>query len=256
MLVRSWTQGQIAHVQLARPEARNALDRPTIAAIHAAVREQAAAPDVRCLVLSGEGESFCAGGDLHAVRAQTVDETVALNAELLALIDELDTLPLPSIAALHGHVLGGGLELSLGCTLRVAAADARLGLPEARIGLIPGSGGIARLPRLIPRGVALRLLLTGETVSGEEALALGLVQAVAAPGAALADAAALGERIAANGPLAVRAILEIVRAQDPGPVRDAIADGVQRLPGILASADLRAGVEAFGERRPPSFEGR
>ncbi|MFL5843554.1 MAG: enoyl-CoA hydratase/isomerase family protein [Solirubrobacteraceae bacterium] len=256
MLVRSWTEGAVAHVQLARPEARNALDRPTIAALHAAVRDAGAAESVRCLVLSGEGVSFCAGGDLHAVRAQTVEETVALNAELLAAIAELETLAVPSIAVLHGHVLGGGLELALGCTLRVADAEARLGLPEARIGLIPGSGGMARLPHLIGRGAALRLLLTGEMIGAAEALALDLVQVCAPAGTAPEAAAALAARIAENGPLAVRAILDVVREHAPAAVRDAIGDGVRRLPAILASADLREGVEAFAERRPPGFTGR
>ena len=256
MSVRSWTEGPIAHVQLARPAARNALDRPTIAELHAAVRDAAAGNGVRCLVLSGEGESFCAGGDLHAVRTQTVAETVALNDELLAVIDQLEGLAVPSVAALHGHVLGGGLELALGCTLRVADADARLGLPEPRIGLIPGSGGMARLPHLIPPGAALRLLLTGETIGGDEALALDLVQVCAPAGEALAEATALASRITENGPLAVRTILDVVRRHHSGAVQAAIADGVERLPAILASADLREGVEAFAERRTPDFRGR
>jgi enoyl-CoA hydratase len=247
--------GPVGHVALARPEALNVLDRPTASALHAAVTRSAGTPGVRCLVVRGDGASFSAGGDLRVVQTQTAEETLALNRELLAAIAELEHLPIPSIALLHGHVLGGGLELSLGCTLRVAASDVRIGLPEVRVGLIPGSGGVARLPRLIGHGAALRLLLTGETVGAEEALRLGLVQAVAAPGEAEAVVQALAERIAANAPLAVRAILELVCAQGAADADDAIGQANARLPELLASEDLRHGLDAFAERQPPRFTG-
>lgn len=253
-MVRTWITDTTGHVELDRPDALNALDRPLIAALHAAIEEVGHAPEVRCLVLSGAGTTFSAGGDVHAIRAQTPDETFAQNEELLAAIAALEALPVPSVAALHGNVLGGGLELALGCTLRVAEEGARLGLPEVRLGLIPGSGGVARLPALIGRSAALRLLVTGGTVDAQEALGLGLVHACAEPGRLDDAVAALAGRIAANSPRAVRAVLELVRAQSAEAVRDALDAATARLPEILAGEDLREGLDAFIARRAPRWD--
>ncbi len=238
----------VARVRLARPEVRNAMDRPLLQALRRTLGDVAQLPDVRCVVLCGAGESFCAGGDLRAVQAQTVSETLALNGELLDVADALDRLPVPSIAALHGDALGGGLELALACTLRVAAPDARLGFPEVRLGLIPAGGGTARLPRTVGRGAALHLLLTGTVVSAEEALRIGLVDEV---GWAERSARA----IAANGPLAVRTVLDLVRGPAEEDLARAIAAAEAALPSVLRSGDAREGVRAFAQRRAPSFTG-
>jgi enoyl-CoA hydratase len=234
----------VAHVRLARPAVRNALDRPLLQALRAVLGEVAACSDVRCVVLSGAGESFCAGGDLRVVRGQSVTDTMVLNGELLDVADLLATLPAPTIAALHGDVLGGGLELALACTLRVAAPETRLGFPEVRLGLIPAGGGIARLPRVVGRGAALRLLLTGAVVSASEALRIDLVDEIGSP-----DATA--RAIAANGPLAVRTVLALLH-DDLDP---AVAAAEAALPAVLGSGDAREGVRAFVERRAPTFTG-
>jgi enoyl-CoA hydratase/carnithine racemase len=256
MFVDSWIDGPIGHVQLARPAERNALDRPTLAELRAAIITVAAADNVRCLVLTGQGESFSAGGDLPAIQAQTVEETIALNEQMIAAAADLDALTVPTIAALHGHALGGGLELALACTLRVAEVGTRLGFPEVRIGLIPAGGGIARLPRVVARGVATRMLLTGDSIGADEALRVGLVDAVAQPSALDATVAELARRIAANGPLAVRAIREILSAGDAAALGEPQANSETRLPAILASADFREGLASFAERRPATFHGR
>ena len=248
----------VAVVRLVRPQARNAFDRPMLQALRDAVSQVAATPGVRCLMLAGAGDSFCAGGDLHAVRAQTVSETLALNGQLLDVADALDALSVPSVAALHGDVLGGGLELALACTMRVAAPDARLGLPEVRLGLIPGGGGTARLPRLVPRGAALRLLLSGAVVGADEALRIGLVDEVAAgAGGAGAQAAAtaLAGAIAANGPLAVRTVRALLCEGAEEDLGRAVAAAEAALPTVLASEDAREGVRAFAERRPATSTG-
>lgn len=234
----------VARVRLARPEVRNALDRPMLQALRGVLEEVAATPGVRCVVLEGAGESFCAGGDLRTVRDQSVAETMALNGELLDVADLLDELPVPSIAALHGDALGGGMELALACTVRVATPDARLGFPEVRLGLIPAGGGTARLPAVVGRGAALRLLLTGTIVSAAEALRLGLVDEVG-------SAADMARAVAANGPLAVRTVLELLRAD----VGRAVAAAEAALPAVLGSGDAREGVRAFSQRRTPSFTG-
>jgi len=251
-------QDAVAVVRLLRPEARNALDRALLGALHTAIRGAAGARGVRCVVLAGAGDSFCAGGDLHVVREATVADTLALNGELLDLADALEALAVPSIAALHGDVLGGGLELALACTLRVVAPDARLGLPEVRLGLIPGGGGTARLPRLVGRGAALRLLLTGAVVGAEEALRIGLVDEVAAgPGAAGArdGAERMARAIAANGPLAVRTVRELLCGAAADDLAGAVAAAEAALPAVLRSGDAREGVRAFAERRTPTFTG-
>jgi enoyl-CoA hydratase len=255
-LVQAWTDDGVGHVRLACPERLNAIDMALARELLAAVRAAGADPAVRCLVLSGAGPAFSSGGDIGALAAQPAAETLALTDTVLAVADALERLPVPSVAALHGATLGGGLELALAATLRVAADDARLGLPEVRLGLIPGSGGVARLPRLIGRGPATRLLLTGDAVAAGEALELGLVDVVA-PAAELLDAAVgLARRIARNGPLAVRAIMRILREQDAPALRRGLAGTAEALEEILASADAHEGLTAFVERRPPAFEGR
>jgi enoyl-CoA hydratase/carnithine racemase len=256
VLNRAWTDGQIGHVRLTRPEKRNALDRAAAVALRAAIAEVTSDSNVRCLILSGAGPSFSAGGDLKSVLEQTVAETLQLNAEVIGAVDDLIHLPIPSIVMLHGHVLGAGLELALGCTLRVASADALLGLPEVRVGLLPASGGVARLPRLIPRGAAARLLLTGDIIGADEALSLGLVDIVTPAASLLEQAVVLAERIAANAPLAVRAVREIMAAEYEPAVRATLDLASEQLASLLASEDLREGVAAFSERRTPAFTGR
>jgi len=256
MGVRVKINGPIGWISLDRPAARNALDPATVAALRAALAESGASREVRCVVLAGEGEAFSVGGDIHVLRTQSVAETTALNRAVLGAAADLEALPVPSIAALHGFALGGGLELALGATLRVAEEGTRLGLPEARIGLIPGAGGVARLPRVIPHGVALKLMLTGDLIEADEALRLGLVDAVAPAGELTATVTRIAERIAANGPLAVRAIRAIVRAQESPAVDRAIAESERQLPGILGSYDAGEGTAAFAERRSPTFEDR
>lgn len=254
--VQAWTDKGVGYIRLDRPELRNRVDLPLARELLAAVRAVADDPAVRCLVLSAAGPAFSAGGDIGELARRSTAETIELNDAVLAAADALERLPIPSIAALHGHALGGGLELALAATLRIAADDARLGLPEVRLGILPASGGLARLPRLIGRGPAARLLLTGDSVDARRALALGLVDELAPAAELEAAATALARRIAGNGPLAVRAILAVLREQDAPAVGRGLAGTAAALEAVLASRDAREGLSAFAERRPPSFEGR
>jgi enoyl-CoA hydratase/carnithine racemase len=255
-MVRSWITGSVGSVALARPDSRNAFDRDLARKLHAAIAELASDDAVRCLLLSGDGPSFSVGGDLHVIASQTPQQTVALNDDVLAVADLLERARIPSIAVLHGHVLGAGLEVALGCSLRVAATDARLGLPEARVGLIPASGGVARLAEQVGTGTALRLMLTGEMISGEEARELGLVQFAVESAELSKFAAALAEQIAANAPLAVGAILELI-AEHKRSRRGALLERTaERLTGLLTSEDLREGFASFEAKRPARFNGR
>jgi enoyl-CoA hydratase/carnithine racemase len=255
-LVQTWTDEGVGHVRLACPERLNAIDMPLARELLAAVEAAGEDPAVRCLVLSGAGPAFSSGGDIGALAALPAADTLALTDTVLAVADALERPPVPSIAALHGATLGGGVSPPVGAWLGAPPDDARLGLPEVRLGLIPGSGGVARLPRLIGRGPATRLLLTGDAVAAGEALELGLVDVVAPASELLDVAVALARRIARNGPLAVGAIMGILREQDAPALRRGLAGTAQALEEMLASADAHEGLTAFVERRPPAFEGR
>jgi len=197
--------GSCAIIRLNRPDKLNALTL--------AMREQLLGhltrldrdDTIRAVILTGAGErAFCAGADLDEVQARTVETELAPDAALRRQIPtRLETMRQPTIAALHGYVLGAGLELALACTFRVAERTARLGLPEVVRGVIPGSGGTQRLARLIGVPWALELVLTGEPISAEEAWRIGLVTRLTLPGRALAEALALAEHIAALPPYAV-----------------------------------------------------
>jgi len=255
-LVRVDIHDRIARVTLDRPERRNVLDAPTADALRAAAESLAAAPEVRCAVITGRGTSFAAGADIREIGAASAADNLAYNRRLRDAVDAVAGLPMPTIAALNGHALGGGLELALACTMRVAAAEAKLGLPEARLGIIPATGGLARLPRLIGSARAARLLLTGEPLEAADAAAIGLVD-TAVPRAELdAEAEALARRIAAVAPLSARAIVAALREDAELPFAAANLRTEERLEALLGSADRREGAAAFIERREPRFRGR
>jgi enoyl-CoA hydratase/carnithine racemase len=244
-------------VTLDRPETRNALSPGLLIALHdivAGLGTQAAG-DVRCVVLGAAGPVFAAGADLRELHRRSPEENLAYNEQILATVDAVAALPVPSIAALSGHALGGGLELALACTLRVAAVSARFGFPEVKLGILPGAGGTQRLPRTIAAGAAWRLLLTGEPIDGARALELGVVDEAAPAEQVDERALALAESIAAMAPLSVRAIVRAVHAGGEMELSDGIAYTHRQLPELLRSADHQEGLAAFAERRPPRFVG-
>lgn len=207
--------------------------------------------DLRCVVVAGSGRAFSAGARLDVLRAMPLAEQCSYNERLIEVFDRVARFPVPTIAAVHGYALGGGLELALACTFRISAGDAKLGLPEARLGILPGAGGTQRLPRLIGRGPALRLLLTGRTIDAGEALRIGLVDEIAED--PVAAALALGAEIAGSGPLAVRAINDVVAECADLPVRQAIDRTAAVLTGLLSTRDAAEGMAAFAEKRPPTW---
>ncbi|HVX32776.1 MAG TPA: enoyl-CoA hydratase/isomerase family protein [Solirubrobacterales bacterium] len=248
-------RGHVAILRLSNPERRNVLDVPTATALQEAVERLGRDPHVRCVVIAGSDGVFAAGADIRELEAASTEENLAYNRRLRASVNAVAALPMPTIAALDGHAIGGGLELALACLLRVAAAEAKLGLPEVKLGVIPATGGLARLPLLIPRAAAAELALTGDLITGAEAKELGLVN-YAVPAAEVLDRALeLADKIARVAPLSAQAIVESLGRDGNLPIADANLRVEDRLAALLASSDRREGARAFLERREPRFEG-
>jgi enoyl-CoA hydratase len=248
-------RGPIAHVMLAGGAQRNQLTTEVCNELLTATRQIEDIDAVRCAIITGEQGVFAAGADLRAIAANSPTDNLAYNRRLVEALAAVEELSVPTIAAIDGAALGGGLELALACTLRVASTAARLGLPEVRLGILPGAGGTERLPRLIGLGPALRMLLTGRSVGAEEALALGLVQEVAEPSSLIDVAERLANEISAAAPLAVAAIKRAVARGIDAPLARAHAITEDELASLLQTADSHEGIAAFLERRIPMFQG-
>jgi enoyl-CoA hydratase/carnithine racemase len=251
------TKGPIAYVTVDRPKVLNALNTPTWTDLKAAFEEAKADASVRGVILTGAGDkAFIAGADISElahVDAYDAEESSRFGQKVL---DHIENLGKPVIAAVNGFALGGGCETAMACTMRIAAEHARFGQPEVKLGLLPGGGGTQRLPRLVGKGRALQLILTGETISAQEAYRIGLVNEVV-PAANLIDRAeTILRQIAANAPIAVKFSLEAANrgldsSQSEGLVLEASYFGI-----CAATEDKREGTSAFLEKRAPQFRGR
>jgi enoyl-CoA hydratase len=248
---------KIARITFNRPNVLNALNRKTMDELGDCLKKVRADDDIRVLILTGAGEkAFVAGADINELSQQTPVNGREFTLYGQEIFHRLETLGKPVIAAINGFALGGGCELALACTLRVAGRNAKLGQPEVKLGIVPGYGGTQRLPRLCGKGVAHELILTGEMISADEALRVGLVNRVVEPGELLATAEAIAKKIIANAPLAVKYALEAVERgmempQEEGLYLEATLFGL-----CCATQDMREGTRAFLEKRSPKFEGR
>jgi enoyl-CoA hydratase len=256
--VRVETRDGIRTLTVDRPEKLNALNTAVLDVLDARIAEAGADGTLRCLILTGAGEkAFIAGADI----GELVQLTPLAGREHArrgqALLDGLENLPIPSIAAINGFAYGGGLELALACTLRVASENAKMGLPETSLGILPGFGGTQRLTRLLGRARAAELILTAEKgTTAAEAWRLGLVNRVVPAGQALAAAMDLALAIAKNGPVACRYALEAIRRGAEMPLAEGLAYEAT-LFGLCASTeDMKEGMTAFLEKRPARFTGR
>ncbi|HYH86155.1 MAG TPA: enoyl-CoA hydratase-related protein [Pyrinomonadaceae bacterium] len=250
-------RGAIAHVRLDRPEKRNALTRAMLERLGEIFAAVAARRDLRAVVLSGAGKDFCAGTDIGEL--ESLDEAGARRKAELGqkVCDAVELCGTPVIAAVQGAASGGGCELALACHLRVAATDARFGLPETRLGVIPAYAGTQRLARAVGRARALAAMLAGEELGAGEALRLGLVNRVAAPDSLLAEAESLAQTISDTAaPLAVRACLEAVTRGSRLQFDEALKLEAELFSRLFSTEDVREGTRAFLEKRKPLFKGQ
>ena len=250
-------KGSIAYVTVNRPKVLNALNTPTWTDLQAAFEDAKADASVHGVILTGAGDkAFIAGADISElahVDAYEAEESSRVGQGVLDLIENLGK---PVIAAVNGFALGGGCETAMACTIRIAVEHAKFGQPEVKLGLLPGGGGTQRLPRLVGKGRALQLILTGETISAQEAYRIGLVNEVVPAANLIARAEAILNQITANAPIAVKFSLEAANkgmdtSQAEGFALEASYFGI-----CAATEDKKEGTSAFLEKRAPQFHGR
>jgi enoyl-CoA hydratase len=254
--IRVEKKGGIGYLILNRPEVRNAFNQVMIDEIRAALGEIDRDETVRVLIVTGEGKAFQAGADIAELNVMTPMGILRWNEGIVRINAELEKLRQPVIAAINGHAMGGGLELALSCTLRVMARSAKLGLPEVKLGIIPGTGGTQRLPRLVGKGRAAELLLTGDAVGAEEAMAMGLVNRVVPDGETVKAAEELAGRILVNAPIAVEMAKDALEVGKDLPLEHAVQYSQKNCVTCFSTEDMKEGTGAFLEKRKPEFKGR
>jgi enoyl-CoA hydratase len=252
-------RGHVLIVTMNRPQARNALSGPMMALMQQAWDQVDSDPQVRACILTGAGGAFCAGADLKAMTASHPGDsfrTGAFDPSVIGPLLKGRRLTKPLIAAVEGPAIAGGTEILQATDIRVAGRNARFGVSEARWGLFPLGGSAVRLVRQIPYTVAADILLTGRHITADEALAIGLIGHVVEDGQALAKALEIAGMIAANGPLAVQAILRTIRETEGMAENDAFALESRLGMAVFASDDAKEGPRAFAAKRKPEFHGR
>jgi enoyl-CoA hydratase len=247
----------IAYITFNRPKVLNALNRKTVEELRDALLDAREDSSVRVLILTGSGEkSFVAGADISELAQRTPVDGKDFSLFGQSVFHLLETLGKPSICAINGFALGGGCELALSCTIRLASKTAKLGQPEVKLGIIPGYGGSQRLARLCGKGVAHELCLTGEMITAEEAQRIGLVNHIYEPAELLPATEAMARKIIANAPLAVKYTMEAVERgvempQEEGLFLEATLFGLS-----CATEDMREGTKAFLDKRKADFKGK
>ncbi len=244
--------GGVVLLTLNRPEVRNALSLPLREALASAFTRMAGDDAVRCVVVAGSRDVFAAGADIKAMATQSANEAAARSTA--PLWKPLKEFPKPVIAAVNGYALGGGCELAMHCDIIVAGRSARFGQPEIRVGIMPGAGGTQRLVRAVGKFKAMRMLMTGEPITAEEAERVGLVSEVVDDGEVLERALALATTIAALPALALRSIKQAVLAGADLPLDAGLALEARSMQLLFGTPDQRAGMAAFIEKRKAIFE--
>lgn len=249
--------GPVAWIELQGADQLNAIGSGTYTSLVRDLDEIEADLSIRALVIHGSGRGFCAGADIAEMGAFT--DASQFEEFIHGLTDALDRLAasrLPVIAAIHGVALGGGLELAMACDIRVATVGARLGLPEAKLGMLPGGGGTQRLARLVPSGVVAEMLMRGNLLDAARAHQLGLVNHLAADDALITDVGALAQELADGAPLVHASTKQLLASTATAGLADGIVAERRAATALFASADGREGFAAFLARRRPGFTGQ
>ena len=247
----------IGYVTVNRPKALNALNMATMVELGTAFADIQSDPAIRGAILTGAGEkAFVAGADINELAQQDAVTGKAFALRGQSVLSLIENLGKPVIACVNGFALGGGCELALACTMRLASENAKLGQPEVKLGIIPGYGGSQRLPRLVGKGMAMQLVLTGEMISAQEALRIGLVNEVVAPADLIARAEAILGKIAANAPLAVQYTMEAVNRGMEMPLAEGLFLEATLFGVACGTADKKEGTAAFLEKRAAQFQGK
>ncbi|MFN7980812.1 MAG: enoyl-CoA hydratase-related protein [Vicinamibacterales bacterium] len=247
----------VATVTINRPKVLNALNAQTLDDLHRAMRELQQDADVRAVILTGAGErAFVAGADIHELAEQTPVEGRARALAGQRVFRLIEQLGKPVIAAINGFALGGGCELAMACTLRLAADTAKLGQPEINLGLLPGYAATQRLPRLVGKGRALELLLLGTPIDATEAARIGLVNRVVPAAELMTTARQMAATLASKAPVATALILDAVHNGLEMPFEEACNYEASLFGLVAATDDMREGTRAFLEKRPAVFKGR
>ena len=248
---------RIARITFNRPKVLNALNRKTVEELRDALLDARDDASVRVLILTGAGEkSFVAGADISELAQRTPVDGKDFSLFGQSVFHLLETIGKPSICALNGFALGGGCEMALCCSIRIAGKNAKLGQPEVKLGIIPGYGGSQRLARLCGKGVAHELCLTGEMITADEALRIGLVNHVYEPAELLPAAEALANKIIANAPIAVKYTMDAIERGTQMPLEEGLFLEATLFGLSCATEDMREGTKAFLEKRPPQFHGK
>jgi enoyl-CoA hydratase len=250
-------EGSVVVLTIQRPQRLNALDARTLDELRQAFTTFQQDNQIRCVILTGAGEkAFVAGADINELAQDAPDAARRRALEGQHVFDLIEQLGKPVIAAINGYALGGGCELALACTLRIAADTARLGQPEINLGILPGYAGTQRLPRLVGKARAMELILTGAQISASEAERIGLVNRVVPAAALLAEAKKLAVELARQAPIAVRYILDAINHGLEMPFVEGCRFEATLFGLVAASEDMREGTRSFLEKRKPEFKGK
>jgi len=249
--------GAVATLTVNRPKVLNALNAPTMDELRRALRELRGDDEVRAVIITGAGDkSFIAGADINELAVLTPVDGREHGLRGQHVLQVLENLGKPVIAAINGFALGGGCELAMACTLRIAADTAKLGQPEINLGLIPGYAGTQRLARLVGRGRALEILLTGDLIGADEAYRIGLVNRVVPAAELMTEARALAAKLASKAPIALRYIIDAVNRGLDMPFAEGARFEATLFGLVSTTEDMREGTKAFLEKRKAEFKGR
>jgi enoyl-CoA hydratase/carnithine racemase len=249
-------KGPIAYVMLNRPKVMNALNKATINELRSAFEDARDDLAVRGVILTGGEKAFAAGADIGEIANNTAVEAEQATRRGQALTDLIENLGKPVIAAVNGFALGGGCELAMSCTIRIAAESAKFGQPEVKLGVMPGYGGTQRLPRLVGRGRALKLILSGDIIDAADAYRIGLVDELEPDGHVVERAETVLKKIIANAPLSVKYALEAVNKGLETSVAEGLLIEASLFAVCASTDDKKEGTSAFLEKRAPKFQGK